>query len=147
MPGAGAPPILAQDFDAGSLYALRAAVAAHATQAGVPGPRVTDMVLAVHELAANAIRHGAGHGRLLIRAHDGELHCQVTDDGGQAPRPGSPATARDGMPWPCEHGHGLWVVRQVADHLSVQSGPAGTVATAIFALPPHDQRQPPDRAR
>src|SRR5436309_15944608 len=89
VPGADVPPILAQDFDAGSLYALRAAVAAHATQAGVPEPRARDIVLAVHELAVNAIRHGAGHGRLLITEHGGALRCQVTDDG-------APHAARDG---------------------------------------------------
>jgi anti-sigma regulatory factor (Ser/Thr protein kinase) len=93
MPSASAIPVLAQDFDAGSLYALRAAVAAHATQAGVPEFRAADVVLAVHELAANAIRHGAGRGRLVITKHDSALHCQVTDDG--APRHPATATAQE----------------------------------------------------
>ena len=56
--GAGPAPILEQAFDAGSLYALRAAAAAHAAQAGLPPVRVHDLVVAVHELAANAVRHG-----------------------------------------------------------------------------------------
>jgi anti-sigma regulatory factor (Ser/Thr protein kinase) len=115
-------------------------VAAHVTQAGVPEPRARDVVLAVHELAVNAIRHGAGRGQLLIREHHGTLHCQVTDDGPpQAARSGtgpetqitSPADA----PWPSQHGHGLWVVGQVADQVSLQSGPGGTIATASFTLP------------
>jgi anti-sigma regulatory factor (Ser/Thr protein kinase) len=151
MTGADVPPILAQDFDAGSLYALRAAVAAHAIHAGVPEPRARDIVLAMHEFAVNAIRHGAGHGQLLITAHDGTLHCQVTDDGKPpAPRPSpgreSPATTSDSIPWPSQHGHGLWTVRQIADHVSVQSGLSGTVATASFTLPPHSQQQPPTRS-
>jgi anti-sigma regulatory factor (Ser/Thr protein kinase) len=139
-PGADVSPILTQDFDAGSLYALRAAVAAHATQAGVPEPRAGDIVLAVHELAVNAIRHGAGHGRLLISKHGGALHCQVTDDGKpQAARAGTgpetKATSPEGVFWASEKGHGLWVARQIADHLSLQSGPGGTIATASFTLP------------
>src|SRR5437879_4211090 len=132
--GPSGTPILEQPFDAGSLYALRAAVAAHATQAGMPERRTGELVLAVHELAANAIRHGAGHGRLRITQHDGAWHCQVTDDGtpGTAPastRPAAP-TPRNNAPWPSEQGHGLWVVHQVADRLSVQTGPTGTTATA-----------------
>ena len=143
--------MLAQDFAAGSLYALRAAVAAHATQAGVPEPRARDLVLAVHELAANAIRHGAGHGRLLLTEHRGTLRCQVTD-GGKPPAapagtaPETQATAPQDSPWPSQHGHGLWVVRQLADHLSVQTGPEGTTATASFTLPPHSQ-EPAKRQR
>jgi len=145
------PPILAQDFDAGALYALRAAVAAHVTQAGVPEPRVHDVVLAVHELAVNAIRHGAGHGRLVIVNRDGVLHCQVTDNGkppaarvgaGAEPNTMSP----DDAPWPSEQGHGLWVARQVADHVSLQSGPGGTIATASFTRPRPDQARPAPRS-
>jgi anti-sigma regulatory factor (Ser/Thr protein kinase) len=138
--GAAGPPVLTQDFDAGSLYALRAAVAAHTTRAGVPEPRSRDIVLAVHELAVNAIRHGAGHGRLLITRHGGALHCQVTDDGKPqaAPAGTGPQTQPTGSgdsPWPSQRGHGLWLVRQIADHLSVQSGPVGTTAAASFTLP------------
>ena len=39
-------------------------VAACAAVAGVPDDRVVDVILAVHELAANAVTHGAGAGRL-----------------------------------------------------------------------------------
>src|SRR5579872_2306597 len=60
------PLILDQAFDEDSLYALRATVAAHATQAGLAPGRSDDLVIAVHELAANAVRHGAGHGRLRV---------------------------------------------------------------------------------
>src|SRR5580704_7942627 len=58
--------LLDQEFDSGTLYALRAAVQAHAGQAGLSEDRVGEVVLAIHELAANAIAHGAGHGRLRM---------------------------------------------------------------------------------
>jgi hypothetical protein len=34
--------------------------------------------------------------------------------------------------WPVEHGHGLWLVREVADQFSLESGPSGTVAVVSF---------------
>jgi anti-sigma regulatory factor (Ser/Thr protein kinase) len=126
---------LEQDFDAGSLYALRSAVAAHAAAAGLPPARVDDVVAAAHELAANAVRHGAGHGRLRLRAADGILTCQVTDDGPAAAGDGN-TDAEQGAPWPAEHGHGLWVTGQVASQFSIDRGPAGTTATAVFTLRP-----------
>jgi anti-sigma regulatory factor (Ser/Thr protein kinase) len=128
-----APAALEQDFDASSLYALRSAVAAHATAAGLSPVRVYDVVAAAHELAANAVRHGAGHGRLRLQATGEALTCQVTDDG---PAPASAACkpAATTAPWPAEHRHGLWLTGQVADQLTIDHGPAGTTATAIFTL-------------
>ena len=130
-------PILDQAFDAGSLYTLRAAVAAHATQAGLTPGRADDLVIAVHELAANAVRHGAGHGRLRIWRSDQALRCEITDDGLPDAKdvPDEPAEPETKSPeWRTEPGHGLSLVRQVADHTSLSSGRDGTSATISFAL-------------
>ena len=89
------PALLEQAFDSGSLYALRAAVAAHAAAAGLSRCRVYDVVVAAHELAANAVRHGAGHGRLRLRADGAFLYCQVSDDG-PGPAPGISAACQGG---------------------------------------------------
>ena len=70
-------PVLDLAFDSGTLDALRAGVKAHACAAGLPGARAEDVVLAVHELAANAVGHGAGAGRLRIWKLAGSLQCQV----------------------------------------------------------------------
>ena len=146
-PAAPAGPLLEQRFDAGSLYALRAAVAAHAAAAGLSRQRVYDVTAAVHEMAANAVLHGAGHGRLRVWTHDGFLHCQVSD-AGPATRddPGTPPRA---VPWPAEHGHGLWIVAQVADSSSADHRPDGTTVTARFALSParHLARRTPAARR
>src|SRR5438270_13103259 len=72
---------LVQEFNAGSLYALRAAVSAHAAAAGVSRHRVYDITAAAHELAANAVLHGAGHGRLRLWIQDAYLCCAIADDG------------------------------------------------------------------
>lgn len=129
------PVPLEQEFDAGSLYALRSAVAAHAAAAGLPPARVYDVVLAAHELAANAVRHGTGHGRLRLQAADGVLTCQVTD-AGPATASGDENPDAEAAPWSAEHGHGLWVIGQVASQLTVDHGPAGTTVTAVFTLRP-----------
>jgi anti-sigma regulatory factor (Ser/Thr protein kinase) len=126
---------LDQPFDGDSLYAVRAAVAAHASAAGIPAGRVRDVVLAVHELAANAVRHGAGQGRVRLWVTGGGIRCEVTDAGipsagANGDRPD--ASSRDAAQWPVEHGHGLWLVRKVGDQASLESGPSGTVAVVTF---------------
>ncbi len=154
--GAGqrTPPVLDQAFDAGTLYALRVAVQSQARRAGMAENRAGDVVLAVHELAANAIRHGGGSGRLRMWHLAGTLRCQVDDAGpgtghGTGARRAAGAVARAGRrarpagagdhptvagPWPPMPGHGLWVAREVADQMEVVSGPEGTRAAVTFAL-------------
>jgi anti-sigma regulatory factor (Ser/Thr protein kinase) len=123
---------LDQAFDSGTLYALRAAVQAHAIESGLPESRTDDLVIAVHELAANAVRHGAGAGRLRMWERDGALHCEVSDSGVADEAAGPDGNTADR--WPFLQGHGLWLVRLVADQISVFSGPGGTRATVVFFL-------------
>ena len=140
----GAPPPaalpLTQDFNAGSLYALRSAVAAHAASAGLSRHRVYDITAVVHELAANAVLHGAGHGSLRLWTEDAYLFCAVADDGpagnGDAPVGGAQVPQADGAVWPVVHGHGLWLVAEIADDVRVDRGHAGTIITARFAIYP-----------
>jgi anti-sigma regulatory factor (Ser/Thr protein kinase) len=117
-------------FDASTLHLLRDRVAACVSAAGMPDDRAMDVILAVHELAANAVRHGAGAGRLLMRVAVGAMRCQVSD-AGPAEEPG---------PWPLRQGHGLWIVRAVADEFTASCGPQGSQVTALFgwrdSLPP-----------
>ena len=149
----GLPPgavLLEQDFDFGSLYALRSAVSAHASEAGMSASRLYDVVTTAHELAANAVRHGAGRGHLRLWLLDGILHCEVSDAGRPAPDDSGPddpapddsapedaALAKDdrSAPWRAEHGHGLWVIDQIADQFTIERDErAGTTATATFTL-------------
>lgn len=126
---------LDQTFDADTLADLRKAVLAVATAAGMADHRAAEVMLAVHELAANAVRHGAGAGRARLRVAGGQLHCQVSDAGpgsldGDARRAG----AGDAPSWPVRRGHGLWLVRNATDQVSITSGPGGSAVTAVFAL-------------
>src|ERR1700759_3186559 len=128
----GEPPALDQAFDGDSLYALRAAVAAHGSQAGLSEGRTRDLVLAVHELAANAVRHGAGQGRLRLWTVSDGVRCEVIDGGADGDPAG--AEAADAALWHVEPGHGLWLGRGGGGGGSVQSGPSGTGAAVSFRL-------------
>jgi two-component sensor histidine kinase len=114
----------------------------------LPETRVEDVVLAVHELAANAVQHGAGAGRLRMWTLAGALRCEV-DDGdpgasddllGQRIDHAATGAADAYHPvqvdsWPNRPGHGLWVVRQIANRVRILSGARGTRATVTFDLP------------
>ena len=124
-------PVLDQAFDASSLSALRASLRAFALRAGMPADRATDVVIALHELAANAVRHGAGSGRLQIWDRVGTLHCHV-DDNGRAVNAAAKGNLADG--WSREAGHGLWLAGQIADQLTLSSDQHGTRAVITFSL-------------
>jgi anti-sigma regulatory factor (Ser/Thr protein kinase) len=135
--------VLDVTFDAGTLHALRAEVRVSVLRAGLPEGRAEDVVLAVHELAANSIRHGGGAGRLRVWKLAGSLQCQVDDGdllgaaepGPSHTGPGSSSGRRPVNSLPCVPGHGLWVVRQVADQVQSLSGPRGTSVITTFGLP------------
>ena len=160
--GVSGVPVLDPAFDSGTLAELRAGVKAHACEAGLPEARAEDVVLAVHELAANAVSHGVGAGRLRIWQLAGSLHCQVEDGEPLASgHPGEPPdhagraaadAAADsgptpGHPLPSRPGHGLWLVRRVADRMRILSGTRGTRVTVAFDLPAPPKGQPRERAR
>ncbi len=145
---AGTPPLVDLAFDSDTLHEVRAAVRIQTRQAGLPDDRAGDVVLAVHELAANAVSHGAGAARLRIWNLGGALHCQVDD--GSPPAPGHDGGPADGHhhdeadmrsfpgvieAWKAAPRHGLRVVQQVADRMQVLPGPQGSRVTVTFDLP------------
>ncbi|MEU8270576.1 ATP-binding protein [Sphaerisporangium sp. NPDC049002] len=75
-----------------------------------------DVVLMVSELVSNAIAHGAPPVRLSLRAGDGALRGEVTDNGAGLPRRLDLGTNSD-------HGRGLMIVEALADQWGVGPGP------------------------
>lgn len=49
--------------------------------AGLPDTAADTFTLAAHEASVNAAEHGGG-GRLWLWRHDGDLWCEISDDGG-----------------------------------------------------------------
>jgi serine/threonine-protein kinase RsbW len=123
---------LDQRFDHNGLVALRSAVAAHASLFGLNQARVEDLVLVAHELAANAVVHGGGQGRLRMWTAAGSVHCEITDDGVGFTYADSDLRSRP--PLSATGGRGLWIVARLVDVLHVRTGVTGTVATIEIRL-------------
>jgi anti-sigma regulatory factor (Ser/Thr protein kinase) len=114
-----------------NLSGVREFTAAWAHRAGLPPLQVSNLVMAVAELAANTLRHTTGPGILTLWATDEEVICQVQDEGqitdplagSLRPAPDSPAGGR-----------GLWLVRQVGDGVEIRTGPTGTTVRVHMRL-------------
>jgi anti-sigma regulatory factor (Ser/Thr protein kinase) len=113
---------VALGFAVGELARLRALVAVNARAAGVAHHRISDLVLAVDELATNAIRYGQGSGILRLWWTTRHFLCQIEDRGQiQDLLAGQRAPAPD-----FSAGCGLWIVNQLCDLVEVRSTSAGT---------------------
>jgi len=127
---------------------LRRQVAAQCAAAGLTGTRLDDFVLAVHEIAANAIVHAGAGGRLILRRAAGGLRCVVADTipkgtvSCPAPRSAdmretaaaAVAEAEPGEPIGADSGRGLWLAATLADELSITSGPDSTIVSLYMRL-------------
>jgi len=122
---------LDQRFDRDSLYALRAAVAAHASSLGAPPERVAHLVIIASELASNAIQHGGGQGRLRLWHTDGAVHCEVSDTGPGIPNPRAGVVAPPAL---APRGRGLWIVRRLAAGMRIESSGRGSTVRATVAF-------------
>ena len=104
------------------LSQVRALVLKHATDAGLPGARATDLVLAVSEVAANTLRHTRSTGTLTIWHDPDEIVCEIHDEGVITdPLAGRRRPAPDAL-----GGHGLWLVHQLCDLVELRSDNTGT---------------------
>jgi anti-sigma regulatory factor (Ser/Thr protein kinase) len=100
----------------------RSFVRERARAAGLREPRVTDLVIAVGELAANTLRHTRGTGTVRVWGTAVEVICEVRDGG-------HIRDALAGRRCPradAGRGHGLWVVHQVCDLVEMRTGSSGT---------------------
>jgi anti-sigma regulatory factor (Ser/Thr protein kinase) len=116
------PPDLELEFSAWQLHEVRAAVEEALDAAGYERERAEDVVLAVNEVATNAVEHGTPEARLSVWCGSDGLICEI-DDGGMLhdPLPGLQA------PHPAEaRGRGVWIARQVCDLLHVWADDRGT---------------------
>jgi anti-sigma regulatory factor (Ser/Thr protein kinase) len=125
---------LDQQFDRSRLYALRAAVAAHAADLGAPAERVAHLMIMASELASNAIQHGGGQGRLRLWRVDGALRCEVSDAGPGIPDPEHAGTVAPSSLSP--NGRGLWIVRRLAGDMTIENTGRGTRVTVAVPLHP-----------
>jgi anti-sigma regulatory factor (Ser/Thr protein kinase) len=106
-------------FTRADLPMLRLRVGTAAAAAGLDEVRCDELVLAVYELACNAILHGGGGGGLLLTRAGDSVCCQVSDDG-----PGlTEAAAR--------RGGGLWLAEQLADGVEIDGRSVGGAVVTL----------------
>ncbi|WP_100501646.1 sensor histidine kinase [Geodermatophilus chilensis] len=125
-------PRLAVD-DVADPIALRHAVAAELAAVGGPREAVEDFLLAVDETTSNAVRHGGPPVGLRLWTSADRVVCSVTDHGpglddpfaGYGPAHGEDLS-RGGM--------GVWLARQLCDHVDISSGPDGVTVRLSTAL-------------
>jgi anti-sigma regulatory factor (Ser/Thr protein kinase) len=90
------------------LPAVRAELRRHAATAA-SGPDLLDqLVLALDEMASNALRHGGGEVRATVRLTADAYLIEVSDQAAGAPP--TPAVGRD----PSEGGLGLYLIAEMA---------------------------------
>ena len=119
------PPATADsvDFVAITLPSVRRFVARLATGAGLHPPRLDDLTLSVHEIAANSVRHGGGSGVVRGWADGERVVFEVADRGRVVdPLAGRTKPGIEGV-----HGRGLWMAHQLCDLVQLRTFEEGTV--------------------
>lgn len=113
--------------DPDEIAPVRAAVHDLAQRAGF-GDRADDLALAINEIIANAQEHGQAPIHIVADCEAG-VHVEVSDSGtgfdwGE--------TVMDHPPCPtAQRGRGLWIVRQLVDHVTVGRGVEGDGPTCV----------------
>ena len=110
-------------FRGGWLATVRDFVGEQAQHAKLSTGKVSDLVLAVNELATNSLRYGGGQGTLRVWHTNRSLVCEVTDNGQLS----DPLVGREQPGAGRLGGRGLWMVNQLCDLVQIRSLPTGTV--------------------
>lgn len=102
-------------FDLTDLSTVRAIASAWAQRELLSVDLARDLLIAVHEIASNAVEHGSGSGLIRFWSDERDLFCEVSSNGPlRQPYPGylPPDTGQ-------ERGRGLWMARQICTRVDV----------------------------
>lgn len=97
----------------GQLSRLRQIVTSYAVRAGLPPDHSGDFVLAVSEVASNALEHGAAPATVKLWTTPTSVICEVTDVGELT----QPLAGLLQPPTTQHRGRGLWLAYQLCDQL------------------------------
>lgn len=97
---------------------------------GMDGERVEDVVIAVHEVATNGLRHGEPPVSLQVWLARGRVVCTVSDRGAGFEDPFTGYVRGGGEELP-EGRFGLWLARQLCDEVATSRTPEGFTARLI----------------
>src|SRR5690606_10349120 len=126
-PQAGGPPpgahVRGIRFGLPDLPRVREFAASGARRLGMHEDAVEDFVIAVNEVATNAVTHGHDHARLRLWCDDGDIVIEVHGEGTWKPGPMPGAVG----------GMGLSVARLLSSDLTLRIGGEGS--TVIMRFP------------
>jgi anti-sigma regulatory factor (Ser/Thr protein kinase) len=128
------------EFDVRFLSTIRHWSAAWAEAHGMTADGVRDLLIAVHEVASNAIEHGGGAGIARFWATPTALCCEVSSSAPLRQRfPGylPPDTNS-------ERGRGLWMARQICTRVDVVSHEGDGVDVRLAIARDNAQTDAPD---
>jgi anti-sigma regulatory factor (Ser/Thr protein kinase) len=129
-PGSDAPAAVLW-FEGGDLASVRRLVEQEAALVGLSNERAGDLVVAVSEVAANAVAHGGDAAAIRMYREPGELICRISDAGSGLADPLAGQLPPDlDLPG----GWGLWMARLMADALEIASNGSGTVVSIHCTL-------------
>jgi len=94
-------------------------VVAHLVGAGLSAPRQADFLLAISELATNALEHGDPPAHVCLWTTSTSVVCQITDTGRYTQPLGGllPPSVNQ------RRGRGLWMAHQLCDQYYLWSRP------------------------
>ncbi|MEV4750330.1 ATP-binding protein [Streptosporangium sp. NPDC049248] len=98
------------------LSALRERLHHYATQAGMRGERLNDLLLATNEAVINVLEHGGGKGTVDVWQDETHLTIDVTDTVGILATEHIPAKRPTGT----VRGFGLWLMTQLCDEFTIE---------------------------
>jgi anti-sigma regulatory factor (Ser/Thr protein kinase) len=130
------PPAAPVDLDllvhldsADDLGELRRRLRSWGASCGMGGPDTDDIVIAVDEIATNALEHGKPPACVRGWTTPDALFVQVDDQG----RASIPATTGYQRPsTDARRGRGIWIARHLADVMTTHTGPTGTTVAMRF---------------
>lgn len=124
-------PLIQMPFDLDNLDAVRSLVESEGAAVGLRGSKLMDHMIAVDEVATNAIQHGASPARLKLWREPGEIVWEVSDTGAGIRDPLAGQIAPDPS---ALRGRGLWMARMICDALEFRTDQDGTVVALHFTL-------------
>ncbi|MFC4533969.1 anti-sigma factor RsbA family regulatory protein [Sphaerisporangium dianthi] len=113
-----------------ALPGVRDFLTVRAMAEGLNGDRITELLLAMNELATNTAEYTTGPATVTVWAEDGVLACQLDDNG----HIGDPLTGRIPPAAGATRGRGILIVNELADLVRIHRRPAGTSIRLHFRL-------------
>jgi anti-sigma regulatory factor (Ser/Thr protein kinase) len=123
-PGTSSVRVVIEAFTGADIADVRALVRAAGDAAGVAPDQLDNLLVAVSEIATNAILHGSAMGSVTVEHLGASLTVEISDNGGGLPE----ELVADRPPAAAIGGRGLWLARQMCPQMQVTSSPRGVTA-------------------